>query len=194
MTSVCVFCGSAVGARPAYADAARTLAAELVRRRIGLVYGGGQIGLMGVLADAVLAGGGSVTGVIPRPLASREIVHDRLTTLHLVDSMHERKARMGELADGFVALPGGLGTFEETLEMLTWAQLGIHQKPVGMLDVDGFWTGLRAFLARAVDEGFVHQHNVDLLLHADAPTTLLDLMAAWSPPPGRRLWLTLRET
>lgn len=194
MTTVCVFCGSAVGARPAYADAARALAGELVRRRIGLVYGGGQVGLMGVLADAVLAGGGTVTGVIPRPLATREIVHDRLTTLHLVDSMHERKARMAALADGFVALPGGLGTFEETLEMLTWAQLGIHQKPVGLLDVGGFWTGLRAVLARAVDEGFVSRQNLDLLLHADAPAPLLDRMAAWTPPSGRRLWLTLRET
>jgi len=194
LTRLCVFCGSAVGGRPVFAGAARALAAELLRRRIGLVYGGGQVGLMGVLADAVLAGGGEVTGVIPRPLATREIAHGGLTRQHVVETMHERKALMAELSDGFVALPGGLGTFEETLEVLTWSQLGIHQKPLGLLDVDGFWRGLRAFFAHAAREGFVAPRNLELLVDADAPGALLDRMAAWTPPPGPRLWLTLRET
>lgn len=194
LTRLCVFCGSSVGARPVYADAARALADELLRRRIGLVYGGGQVGLMGVLADAMLAGGGEAIGVIPRPLATREIAHGGLTHQYVVDTMHERKARMAELSDGFVALPGGLGTFEETLEVLTWSQLGIHQKPLGLLDVDGFWAELRGFFAHAAREGFVAPANLDLLVHAADPGALLDRLVAWTPPPGPRLWLTLRET
>src|SRR5262245_32584424 len=141
MRRLCVFCGSAVGARPAYADAARLLAAALVGRGTGLVYGGAAIGLMGILADAVLAAGGEVYGVIPRPLATKEIAHAGCTELRIVDSMHARKAAMADLADGFLALPGGLGTFEETLEMLTWTQLGVHVKAVGALDVGGYWAG-----------------------------------------------------
>ncbi|HEV8473229.1 MAG TPA: TIGR00730 family Rossman fold protein, partial [Methylomirabilota bacterium] len=132
MTRVCVFCGSAVGVREEYAAAARDLAAELARRKVGLVYGGGSVGLMGVLADAALARDVEVIGVIPRPLASRELAHAGLTEMRVVGSMHERKATMASLVDGFIALPGGLGTFEETLEILTWSQLGIHDKPVGV--------------------------------------------------------------
>jgi uncharacterized protein (TIGR00730 family) len=191
---VCVFCGSNPGARPEYAAAARVLAGELVARQLGLVYGGGSVGLMGVLADAVLAAGGDVIGVIPRPLATRELAHPRLSEMRLVDSMHERKATMAGLADGFIALPGGLGTFEETLEMLTWAQLGIHLKPVGLLDVLGFYGGLRRFLAHAEREGFVRREHAALPLFAEAAGELLDVMAAWRPPAIRRAWLLPTQT
>lgn len=194
MKRVCVFCGSSAGARPVYADAARALGAELVRRGVGLVYGGGSVGLMGIVADAVLAAGGAVTGVIPRALATKELLHTGLTETHVVASMHERKALMAELASGFVALPGGLGTFEELLEILTWSQLGIHQKPVGVLNVEGYWDRFAAFLAHAVVEGFVSTENRALLLAADAPATLLDRLAAWTPPAGDRIWLRLDQT
>jgi uncharacterized protein (TIGR00730 family) len=194
LRSVCVFCGSSIGARPAYADAARALAAELARRRMTLVYGGGSVGLMGVVADGVLAAGGSVTGVIPRALATKELLHTGLTETHVVASMHERKALMAELSDGFVALPGGLGTFEELLEILTWSQLGIHQKPVGVLNVDGYWETFAAFLDHAVAEGFVSEANRALLIVAATPAALLDALAAWCPPSSERLWLRLDQT
>ena len=194
MRRVCVFCGSAVGARPAYAAAAQAFARELVRRGTGLVYGGGGIGLMGVLADAVLAAGGEVTGVIPRPLATREIAHGGCTELRVVESMHERKATMAALADGFVALPGGLGTFEELLEMLTWTQLGVHEKPVALLDVDGYWTGLRRLLDDGVRAGFVHAENAAMLLADDDAARLLDRMDEWVPPAVARPWLRPSET
>jgi uncharacterized protein (TIGR00730 family) len=194
MRRLCVFCGSSTGTRPEYAAATLAVAGELVRRRIGLVYGGGGIGLMGVLADAMLAAGGDVTGVIPRPLATKEIAHAGCTELRIVESMHARKATMAELADGFLALPGGLGTFEETLEMLTWTQLGVHVKPVGALDVGGYWTGLRRLLTDGVEAGFVHPDNADTLLFDDDPARLLDRLAAWSPPARPRLWLTSDET
>ena len=194
MKRICVFCGSATGASPAYADAARALAAELVRRRLGLVYGGGSIGLMGVLADAVLAGGGEVIGVLPRPLATKELMHTGLTELRLVGGMHERKATMGDLADAFVALPGGLGTFEETLEVLTWAQLGIHAKPVGVLNVEGYWDGLRRMLAHAVEEGFVRPEYAALLLVGATPGELLGRLARWRPSGLARGWLDPSQT
>jgi hypothetical protein len=194
MRRLCVFCGSATGTRPAYAAATLAVAELLVRRRIGLVYGGGGIGLMGVLADAVLAAGGEVIGVIPRPLATKEIAHAGCTELRVVDSMHERKAIMAELADGFLALPGGLGTFEELLEMLTWTQLGVHVKPVGALDVEGYWSGLRRLLTDGVEAGFVHPDNADMLLFDDTPARLLDRLARWCPPARSRLWLTPDET
>lgn len=194
MRRLCVFCGSATGTRSAYADAARAVAAELVRRRIGLVYGGGGIGLMGILADAVLAGGGEVIGVIPRPLATKEIAHAGCTELRVVGSMHERKAMMAELSDGFLALPGGLGTFEELLEMLTWTQLGVHVKPVGALDVGGYWTGLRRLLTDGVEAGFVRPHNADALLVDDDPSRLLDRLVTWTAPEQPRLWLRVDET
>jgi uncharacterized protein (TIGR00730 family) len=188
-----VFCGSSVGRRPAYASAARAMAAELIRRRLGVVYGGGCIGLMGVLADAMLEGGGEVIGVIPRPLASKELAHTGLTEMRVVDSMHERKALMASLADGFVAMPGGLGTFEETLEILTWSQLGIHRKPIGLLNVEGFYDGLLGMIAHALGEGFVPSEYHALSVSADTPARLLDLMEAWRPPdfPGR--WLTISQ-
>ena len=194
MRRLCVFCGSSIGSKPVYADATRAIAGELVRRGIGLVYGGGGIGLMGLLADAVLAAGGEVIGVIPRPLATREIAHAGCTELRVVESMHERKATMAELADGFLALPGGLGTFEELLEMLTWTQLGVHAKPVGALDVGGYWTGLRRLLTDGVEAGFVRPQNADTLLVDDDPARLLDRLAAWQAPALPRLWLRPDET
>ncbi len=181
MKRLCVFCGSSAGARPTYAEAARQLGGELVKRGWGLVYGGGSVGLMGVLADSVLAQGGEVIGVIPGPLATQELAHAGLTEMRVVGSMHERKATMAELSDGFIALPGGLGTFEETLEILTWAQLGIHVKPVGVLDVDGYWEGLRRLLAHGVQERFVRPEYAALLLWGTTSTELLDRLAAWHP-------------
>jgi uncharacterized protein (TIGR00730 family) len=194
MKRLCVFAGSATGRRTEYADAARALAAEMARRGLGVVYGGGAVGLMGVLADTALAAGGEVIGVIPRALAAREIAHAALSELRLVGSMHERKATMASLADGFVALPGGLGTFEETLEMLTWSQLGIHAKPVGVLNAAGYYDGLLRWLAQAVSEGFVAREHLGLLLFADTPSDLLDRLARWQPPPGRGVWLTPAQT
>lgn len=194
MRRVCVFCGSSRGTRPVFATATRAFGEALVRRGLGLVYGGGAVGLMGVLADAVLAGGGEVIGVLPRPLATKEIAHPRLTELRVVESMHERKAVMAALADGFVALPGGLGTFEELLEMLTWTQLGVHAKPVGVLDVAAYWSGLRRLLTDAVAAGFVRPENADALLFDDDPARLLDRLAAWRAPAMPRLWLGPDET
>ncbi len=194
MKRVCVFAGSSVGGRPAYAEAARRLAGILVGRGLGIVYGGGSVGLMGALADAALAAGGEVIGVIPGPLARRELAHSGLTRMHVVPSMHERKALMASLVDGFVALPGGLGTFEETLEVLTWSQLGIHRKPIGVLNVEGYYDGLRRFLEHAVAEGFVRREYFGLLLFADAPAALLDAIAAWRPPDIARAWLDVTQT
>lgn len=153
------------------------------------MYGGGSVGLMGVLADTALGLGGEVIGVIPRGLATRELVHTGVTELRLVDSMHERKATMAALADGFVALPGGLGTLEETLEVLTWAQLGIQRKPVGLLNVRGYWDALLRLLAHAVEERFVRPEHVGLLLSAASPVALLDRFATWQPPVLPRAWL-----
>jgi hypothetical protein len=191
---VCVFCGSAPGRQEVYADAARLLGAELVRRGLGLVYGGGSVGLMGVVADAVLAAGGEAIGVLPRGLARKEFAHDGLTELHLVGSMHERKALMGALSDGFVALPGGLGTLEEVFEVLTWAQLGIHRKPVGLVDVQGYWGGLLTLLRHAVEEGFIRPEYAGLLLVESTPEAILDRFLAWRPPVTPPIWLDSTET
>jgi uncharacterized protein (TIGR00730 family) len=189
MTRVCVFCGSSAGARPAYAEAARSLAVELASRQIGLVYGGASVGLMGVLADTALAAGGEVIGVIPGPLGSREIAHTGLTDLRVVGSMHERKATMASLADGFISLPGGLGTLEETMEILTWAYLGIHRKPVGVLNVEGYYDALLRLLTHAMREGFIRPEYFGLLLFGETPAELLDRFAAWQPPALARAWL-----
>src|SRR5262249_20375161 len=155
MKRLCVFCGSRSGASPVFADAARGLGELLVRRGCGLVFGGGHVGLMGVIADAVLQRGGEAIGVIPQGLVDRELAHPRCTQMHITQSMHERKALMAKLSDGFAALPGGYGTFDETFEMLTWSQLGLHQKPVGLLNVAGYFDGLLAFLDHTVREGFI---------------------------------------
>jgi uncharacterized protein (TIGR00730 family) len=181
---VCVFCGSSAGSDPAYRQAAVAMGRALARRGLGLVYGGGHVGLMGALADAVLAAGGEAIGVIPRGLERRELGHRGLTELRVVGSMHERKAAMADLADGFAALPGGLGTLEETAEILTWAQLGIHGKPVGLLDARGYWGPLVAFLDHAVAEGFVRPDDRALVLVEREPEALLDRLAAWRAPPG----------
>jgi len=176
---VCVFCGSKHGARPEYAEAARAMGAALVEGGIDLVYGGGRVGLMGVVADAVLAAGGEVIGVIPDHMAVREIAHYGLTDLRIVPTMHERKALMYELSDGFAALPGGLGTLEELFEITTWSQLGLHAKPTGLLDVEGFYGPLVAFLDRLVTEGFVSERHRRLLRVAADPATLLARLAAF---------------
>ena len=179
---ICVFCGSSPGRVPAYAAAARELGALMARRNIGLVYGGGNVGLMGVVADAVLDGGGEVVGIIPRALVDRELAHARLSELVVVDSMHSRKQAMHDRADGFIALPGGFGTLDELFEALTWAQLGMHAKPCGLVDVDGFWRPLRALVEHQVAEGFVRAQHARMLLYADSPAAMLDALAACAAP------------
>jgi uncharacterized protein (TIGR00730 family) len=176
---VCVFCGSKHGARSEYTDAARAMGAALGTAGIGLVYGGGSIGLMGEVADAVLGAGGEAIGVIPDHMSDREIAHYGLTELRVVGTMHERKALMYELSDGFVALPGGLGTLEELFEITTWSQLGLHAKPTGLLDVAGFYTPLVGFLDQLVAEGFVAERHRRLLRVADKPAALLEQLAAF---------------
>lgn len=182
MQSLCVYTGSSPGARPAYADAARALAGEIARRHITLVYGGGHVGLMGVAADAALAAGGRVVGVIPADIAEREVEHRGLTELLVVDSMHERKRAMASRSDGMIALPGGLGTLEELFEVWTWNQLGFHRKPVGLLNVGGYYDGLLAFLDSMVEERFVRREHRDMLLVDRDPVRLLDRMANFDPP------------
>lgn len=181
MKTICVFCGSSPGARPEYLHAARALGTLLAGQGIGLVYGGASVGLMGAVADAVLAGGGRVTGVIPRHLVSKEVAHQTLADLRIVGSMHERKALMAELADGFIALPGGFGTFEELCEVLTWSQLGLHQKPVGLLNVLGYYDPLLALCDHGVREQFLKPEHRALLLCADEPPTLLARLRDYQP-------------
>jgi hypothetical protein len=164
MKAIAVYCGASPGANPVYAAAACELARVLVARDIGLVYGGGKVGLMGVIADEVLRHGGQAIGVIPRALLEREVGHMGLTQQFVVNDMHERKARMAELADGFIAMPGGMGTLEELFEMLTWSQLGIHAKPVGLLNVNGFYDRLIAFVAHQQEEGFVRPAHAALMM------------------------------
>lgn len=177
MRRICVFCGSSGGTDPRHVGAARDLGAELASRGLGLVYGGASVGLMGALADAVLARGGHVTGVLPSALAARELAHSSLQDLRIVSTMHERKAMMADLADAFIALPGGMGTLDETFEILTWAQLGMHAKPVGLLDVAGYYGPLLAFLDHALANGFVRAEHRALLDVAGDPAALLDRLA-----------------
>jgi hypothetical protein len=183
MKSICVFCGSSSGVRPEYADAARQLGALLAERGIGLVYGGGRVGLMGLIADAVLAHGGHVSGVIPEFLFKKEIEHKGASDLRIVGSMHERKALMADLADGFIALPGGWGTLDEFCEILTWAQLGLHTKPCGLLNVAAYYDSFLQFFDTATTEGFVQPQYRALVLADTDPARLLDRMAAYQPPP-----------
>jgi uncharacterized protein (TIGR00730 family) len=171
---VCVFCGASSGRLPAYADAARAFGTALAGRGLGLVYGGGRVGLMGAVADAALAGGGEVIGVIPQELVDRELAHGGLTELHVVGSLHERKALMAELADGFVALPGGFGTLDELLEQLTWSQLGLHAKPVGLYDVEDYWRPLIALARHATEEGFVREADLAQIAVGGDAEGLLD--------------------
>jgi len=182
MRRICVFCGSSPGARPAYAEAARALGRALLARKLGLVYGGGRVGLMYEIARTVFEGGGEVVGVIPAGMVERELAYRELPDLRIVSSMHERKALMADLADGFVALPGGLGTIEEFFEVLTWAQLGIHRKPCGVLNAGGYFDTLVGFLDRAVEEKFVQpEHRAMILAEAD-PAILLEKFENYRPP------------
>jgi uncharacterized protein (TIGR00730 family) len=193
MQRVCVFCGSSAGSNPAYAEAARVMGRELVARGMGLVYGGGHVGLMGVVADAVLEAGGEAIGVIPHALAAREIAHQRLTTLHVVASMHERKAMMAELSDAFIAMPGGFGTYEELFEALTWTQLGLHKKPCGLLNVAGFYDPVIRFIDHAVAEQFIRpQHRAALLVEQD-PARLIDALRSVTLPEVPK-WIRPEET
>jgi uncharacterized protein (TIGR00730 family) len=193
MRRLCVFCGSSGGGRPAYGDAARRLGGAMARRGLGLVYGGGHVGLMGVLADAVLGAGGEVIGVIPQALVDKELAHGGLTELRVVGTMHQRKALMADLADGFAALPGGFGTADELFEILTWSQLGLHAKPVGLLNVAGFFDPLLAWLDHTVRERFVRPEHRQLLLEADDPERLLDLLL--HPPPAAEMpkWINAAD-
>jgi uncharacterized protein (TIGR00730 family) len=181
MKRICVFCGSSSGSRPEYRGAGEELGAELVRRNIGLVYGGGNVGLMGVLADAVLKAGGEVIGVIPENLMAKEAGHSGLTKLHVVCSMHERKALMADLSDAFIALPGGFGTLEEFCEIVTWSQLGLHTKPCGVLNVQGYYSPLLAMFDHAVKERFLKPENRALVLAQDSVPGLLRALREWRP-------------
>ncbi|MBB2493600.1 LOG family protein [Aquipseudomonas ullengensis] len=181
LTSVCVFCGASTGNNPLYREAAATLGRTLAERGLTLVYGGGAVGLMGVVADAAIAAGGQVIGIIPQSLERAEIGHKGLTRLEVVDGMHARKARMAELADAFIALPGGLGTLEELFEVWTWGQLGYHGKPLGLLDVNGFYQQLSGFLDHLVGEGFVRPPHRGMLQRSESAGELLDQLNAWKP-------------
>jgi len=191
---ICVFCGSSPGARPAYREATTELARLLVSEGIGLVYGGGRVGLMGALADAVLREGGEITGVIPRSLVNREIGHCGVTDMRIVGSMHERKAMMAELSDAFVALPGGIGTLEELFEVYTWSQLGLHEKPCALLNVEGYFDGVAAFLDHAVSERFLREETRELLLVDQDARTLLDRLRAFEPQAVVPKWIDRDET
>jgi uncharacterized protein (TIGR00730 family) len=183
MKSICVFCGSSFGSRTTYAEGARALGTALARQGIRLVYGGGRVGLMGVVADAAMAGGGEVIGVIPRPLATKELAHAALTTLHVVETMHDRKALMADLSDGFIAMPGGYGTLEEFFEVLTWAQLGLHPKPCGLLNIEGYFNPLLALIEHSVEEAFVRPEHRTLVLQETDPERMLAAMRTYVAPP-----------
>jgi uncharacterized protein (TIGR00730 family) len=193
MRRLCVFCGSNPGHDPAYRALAEEVGRVLAREGIAIVFGGGHIGLMGALADAALAARGEVIGVIPQALIDREIGHTGLTELRVVGSMHERKALMADLVDGFVALPGGIGTLEELFEMWTWAQLGLHRKPCGLIEVTGFFAPLLTFLDRLVVAGFVKPEHRAMLLEAASPEELLACFRAYEPPAIPK-WITSAET
>ena len=194
MHRVCVFCGASSGRQPAYAEAARAFGAAAARRGIGVVYGGGRVGLMGAVADAALAAGGEVVGVIPQELVDRELAHGGLTELHVVGSLHERKALMADRSDAFVALPGGFGTLDELMEQLTWSQLGLHAKPIGLLDVEEYWRPLIALARHATEEGFVREADLGAIAVGTDAEGLIDRLARvaaeprprpkWSRPPA----------
>jgi uncharacterized protein (TIGR00730 family) len=193
LSSVCVFCGSNGGANPAYLAAAEEVGAGLARRGLRIVYGGGRVGLMGALADSARAAGGEVVGVMPQALVDREIGHTGIDDLRVVDTMHERKALMVELADAFIALPGGIGTLEELFEVYTWAQLGIHAKPLALLDVAGYYEPLAAFLDHAVDQQFLRADMRAALSIARSLEAVLETFERWRPPATHK-WIDLDET
>ena len=193
MKRICVFAGSSSGSRAEYYAAAQDLGHALVRRQLGLVYGGARVGLMGALADSVLTARGHVTGVIPEALVAKEVAHAGLSDLRVVASMHERKAVMADLADGFIALPGGWGTLEEFFEVLTWGQLGLHQKPCGLLNVRRFFDGLLAFMDHSIDECFVRRENRSMVLVSGSPDALLELLEQYVPPVVEK-WIDRAST
>ncbi len=188
MSRICVFCGSSPGVDPRHRRAAQALGTLIAERGLGLVYGGGGVGLMGVLADAALAAGGEVIGVIPGPLASKEVAHPGVTTMHVVSTMHERKALMGSLSDGFIAMPGGFGTYEELFETITWAQLGIHRKSIGLLNVAAYFDPLLALIDNGVAAGFIRPQYRRLVVAAPEPADLLSAMASHELPETR-VWI-----
>ena len=191
---ICVFCGASPGGRPAYREATAQLARLLAAEGIGVVYGGGGVGLMGALADAVIAEGGELTGVIPRSLVDREIAHRDVMDMRVVGSMHERKALMADLADAFIALPGGIGTLEELFEVYTWAQLGLHQKPCALLNVEGYYDGIEDFLSHAVAERFLREETRALLLVDSSPANLLERLHNFEPQAVVPKWIDREET
>ena len=193
MKRICVYCGSSSGTRPSYIQAARALGTSLARRGLGLVYGGSNVGLMGALADTVLAQGGEVIGVIPESVVIREVAHTRLADLRIVGSMHERKALMAELADGFIAMPGGFGTLEEFCEIVTWVQLGLHRKPCGLLNVEGYYDGLLSFLNHAVAEGFIRTEYRSVVLTDSEVDGLLEKISKYEAPHLKK-WIDRDET
>jgi uncharacterized protein (TIGR00730 family) len=193
MKTICVFAGANLGTRDEYRTAAEDLGRTLAGRHIGVVYGGARIGLMGAMADAALAVDGNVVGVIPAALADREVAHDGLSDLRIVASMHERKATMADLSDGFIALPGGWGTLEELFEILTWAQLGLHQKPCGLLNVAGYFDRLLSFVEYSIDEGFLRREYGSIILVSSSPGALLDMMAVYRPLPLQK-WIDREAT
>jgi uncharacterized protein (TIGR00730 family) len=194
MRRICVFCGANPGARPAYAEATAELARLLTAEGIGVVYGGGHVGLMGVLADTLLADGAEPIGVMPQALVDKEIGHRGLSDLRVVGSMHERKALMAELSDAFIALPGGLGTLEELFEVYTWSQLGLHQKPCALLDVEGYYAGIASFLEHAVEERFVREEHRAMLIVDSDPRRLIDRLRDFEPAAITPKWIDRRET
>lgn len=192
MKSVCVFLGSSPGNDPIYAETTRALGTTIAAKGLTLVYGGASVGCMGLLAQAALQAGGTVIGVMPKALADKEVAHNHLTELHIVGSMHERKAKMAELSDGFIALPGGLGTLEELFEVLTWAQLGFHSKPVALLDANGYYRSLNDFLDTAVSQGFVKQVHRELLLTAQTPEAVLTALDTYQPTAAPK-WIERKD-
>lgn len=192
MKRICVYCGSSMGKRPEYATAAKALGEAMVARNLGLVYGGASVGIMGLIADTVLANGGEVIGVIPQAIADKEIAHTGLTELQVVANMHQRKAAMVDASDGFIALPGGMGTLEELSEILTWGQLGFHTKPAGLLNVEGYYDHLLAFLEHAVDQEYLKEKHFGMLQKAVEPDALLNLMESYQAPEGGK-WIGRKD-
>ena len=191
---ICVFCGSSTGARPAYADAARRVGRAIAEHGLGLVYGGGSVGLMGIVADACLSAGGRVVGVLPEPLSIKELAHEGLTEMHVVPGMHERKALMAAKASAFLTLPGGVGTYEEFFEIFTWAVLGLHAKPLGILNVEGYFDPLLELLKHGAEERFIRRAHLDMLCVGEQPESLVAALPEYRPPHSGPIWIDLNQT